>query len=227
MEFARYAIYYTPPEGPFSDFGASWLGWDPIAGTAVQHPATAEQLDIAEITARPRKYGFHGTLKAPFRLADGATRADLETAVAALAAHLRPAFTGPLRLHSLDGFLALIPTGDTVALAEFAATVVRDLDTFRAPLSEDDLARRRAAPLTPRQDEYLVAWGYPYIMEDFRFHMTLSRRLDEATAATAKTVLEPLVAPHIGEPFQADALTLLGEGPDGRFRQLHRYTLAG
>ena len=71
MSFTRYAIYYLPPAGALADFGARWLGWD------VRRGAAAVQLDLPglrDATEAPRKYGFHGTLKPPFRLAEGQER---------------------------------------------------------------------------------------------------------------------------------------------------------
>ena len=59
MSYARYAIYFVPSEGPLATFGATWLGWDVVAGRDVP------QFDLAglrDITVKPRKYGFHGTL---------------------------------------------------------------------------------------------------------------------------------------------------------------------
>lgn len=212
--FRRYAIYYAPREGDFADFTASWLGWDPVRGVEVTHPDLP--LDVAAITAVPRKYGFHGTLKAPFVALDG-----LEGAVASLAARLAPVAVGDLCLHRIGGFLALVPKGD---LAPFAATVVQELDSFRAPMTPEDLARRKPERLTERQRELLNLWGYPYVMEEFKFHLTLT---GNDVPANVESVLEPVLRPILPRPFVVEDLCLFGEAEDGRFHLVHRYALTG
>lgn len=228
MQYRRYAIYYTPPQGSMAEFGASWLGWDAAAGIEVSPPDVPglNPAEIAAITNTPRKYGFHGTLKAPFRLAGGTTPDALTAAVAALATRLEPVTLDGLVPARLGGFLALVPEGDASALSDLAARIVTDLDAFRAPSSDADLARRRKSGLSERQEANLVTWGYPYVMEDFRFHMTLTGRLEANTRVRVAGVLETLLPPLLSRPYVIDAITLSGEGEDGRFRSLHRYPLA-
>ena len=75
--FKRFGLYVVP-EGALYRAGAEWLGWDSVAGCAVAQPALPGLTDeVAAITATPRKYGFHGTIKPPFRLADGTDPARL------------------------------------------------------------------------------------------------------------------------------------------------------
>ncbi|MEO0634837.1 MAG: DUF1045 domain-containing protein, partial [Pseudomonadota bacterium] len=119
--FTRYAIYYTPEPGtPLAEFGANWLGWDSAAGAARGHPQV-EGLDIAQITATPRKYGFHGTIKPPFRLAEGVTPEALDHAVAALARRMTGVTAAPLVLRRLGRFYALVLSEPSEALAALAA----------------------------------------------------------------------------------------------------------
>ena len=225
-EFTRYAVYYAPDPGPFAAFCASWLGWDATAGTQVPHPdLPGLPLPVEEITCTPRKYGFHGTLKPPFVPTQG--RAALEADLAALAARLAPVKTGPLELERIGSFLALTPTGDTSALAETAAEIVRSLDAHRTPATEAELARRRKARLSPAQEANLLQWGYPYVMEAFQFHLTLSGRLPHGMAEEVARVLEPQLAPLLPQPFALTSLCLFGEALDGRFHLLHRYRLTG
>lgn len=223
MQAERYAIYYLP-EGDLARFGAEWLGWDCQAGAEVAQPAIAG-MDLAELTDEPRKYGFHATIKPPFHLAG--TLADLQATVAALAARLAPAEAPALRLDRIGRFLALTPEGDGAAIRALAAETVRALDSFRAPASEADLARRRKAGLTPAQEANLTAWGYPYVMEEFRFHMTLSGSLECATRDFLFSELAPRVKPVLPRPFRLDSLCLLGQGADKRFRLIQRYPLTG
>ena len=223
MSYSRFAIYYVPSEGPLADFGAAWLGWDVARGRE------GRQLDLPglrDITMTPRKYGFHGTLKPPFHLIDTRTVEDLEKAASDLAASLAPATCDCLELKTLGRFLALTPFGDTEALQRIAEACVRELDGFRAPALEPDLARRRAAGLSARQEALLVQWGYPYVMEEFRFHLTLSGDLPQAEIP-AWVERAQRYLPDLPAPFVLDQIALCGEREDGRFEMLHRYTLAG
>lgn len=221
-QMKRYAVYYAPEPGGFADAAAAWLGWDVQSGQPVPQPAIALPRPLADITAEPRKYGFHGTIKPPFRLADGVSADDLTQAVAALAATLPAVQVPGLRMVNLEGFLALIPDGDTEALQALAAEVVRALDPYRAPLNEAETARRRPDRLTPRQRDLLAVYGYPYVMEEFRFHLTLSGPMGADEAA-----LTQAAAAHfdglIPRPFRLAALCLFGEDAVGRFHLLHRY----
>jgi len=226
--FTRYAVYAAPQPGPLADFTASWLGWDPVAGAQRDHPEI-EGLPrpVAELTATPRKYGFHGTLKPPFRLAGGTSRESLEADVAALADRLAPVELEGLHLSRIGRFLALTPQGGTAALERLAAEVVTGLDRHRAPASEAELARRRSAGLTPAQEAHLARWGYPYLMDEFRFHFTLTGKLEDSEAEAVMDVLAPLLAPLLPRPFRIADLCLFGEDEAGMFHLRGRYPLTG
>ena len=223
MSFVRFAIYYLPPEGALADFGAAWLGWDVSAARTAVSPHVH---GLDDVTMTPRRYGFHGTLKPPFRLADGMGVEGLRAAVSEMARDCPPAQCDGLELSRLGRFLALTPVGDASEIARVAATCVSALDTFRAPPGEAELERRRKARLSERQEALLQRWGYPYVMEEFRFHMTLTGRLPQdridhwMELATAH--LPPLPA-----PFVMDEVALVGERQDGRFELIQRYTLTG
>ncbi|SDC46127.1 DUF1045 domain-containing protein [Ruegeria marina] len=226
MTFLRYAIYYVPPAGaPWAEFATRWLGWDMMAGQEVAHP-DACGLDVAALTAAPRKYGLHATMKPPFRLAEGRDFGALQAGCAALAAGLAPVTLDGLEIARLGRFLALRPLGNVTALNGLAAACVTELDGFRAPASPAELERRRSARLTPAQDENLTRWGYPYVLDQFRFHITLTGRLDNGTLDRTCALLQKRLAPLLPTPFTLDALALVGEAADGRFHLIHRYALA-
>lgn len=225
--FKRFAIYYTPQAGtPLADFGASWLGWDSAKGAVRPHPRI-EGLDVAAITATPRKYGFHGTIKPPFRLAEGTTAQALSDEVAAFCETAAPVQLEGLHLARMGRFLALVPLGDTGALGALAARAVQELDHFRAPPDAAELEKRRAARLNPKQEAHLLEWGYPYVLDQFRFHLTLTGRLDEQEAKAAEAALQTDLSHLTLAPYAITGLTLLGEGEDGRFQQIHRFALSG
>ena len=223
----RYAIYYAPEAGAFADFTARWLGWDPAAGIALPHPQISGlPQPVAELTATPRKYGFHGTIKPPFHLAPGTDVAGLQAQCTTLAAKLPPVSLPGLQLADLHGFVALIPQGDTAALAALAAKVVMALDSFRAPPSPDEIARRRPDELPAHQRALLAQWGYPYVMDQFQFHLTLTGSQSATDSAATLHALRPHLTPLLPQPFVLSDLALFGQGPDGMFRILHRYPLS-
>lgn len=222
-DFQRYAVYYLPENRELAAFGASWLGWDVAQGAPVGQPGI-EGIEAA--TRTPRKYGFHGTLKPPFRLAEGTDVAGLQADIAALAATTPPVEISGLILSRIGRFLALVPLGEAEGLARLAFACVTRLDRFRRPAGAEELARRRAAGLTARQDALLLKWGYPYVAEEFRFHLTLTGQLaeperDRIQAAAAARL------PDLPRPFPITSIALAGERPDGFFREIHRYTLTG
>jgi putative phosphonate metabolism protein len=190
----RYAIYFAPQRGsPWWTFGAHWLGRDECDGAELSQPlleGIAPQ-ELALLTGEPRRYGFHATLKAPFRLADGCDEAMLLERVHTLAQTLVPVRLGRMRMKSLGDFVALVPEAEVAGLQDLAASCVRALDDLRAPLSADDLIKRQPHTLDARGAELLALYGYPYVMERFRFHLTLTgpiesnaaRRIEQAVAS--------------------------------------------
>ena len=223
--FTRYAIYYTPEPGTaLADFGASWLGWDSARGATRAQPAI-DGLDVGQITAKPRKYGFHGTIKPPFRLAEGATAQGLSDAIAQLCETSAPVALQGLRLSRLGRFLALVPEGDSPELSALAARAVRELDVYRAPSGAQDIAKRRAGRLNAAQDANLLTWGYPYVLDQFRFHMTLTSPMDVDAATQTEAALSHALQDLDLAPYHMTGLTLMGEDEAGKFHQIHRYAL--
>lgn len=227
MTYRRYAIYYTPSEARLAGFGAKWLGWDIAAGrAALQDEPDGLPAPLQQITAPPRRYGFHATIKPPFRLAPGQTAAALEAALARLAGQMPPIPLDGLRLAALGGFIALVPQGETAPLDGLAALVVETLDGFRAAPDAVELARRRTAGLSPAQEVLLMRWGYPWVMGEFRFHMTLTGKLSAARRAPVAAVLNARLAGLLPRPFAIDGLSLVGEDAEGRFHLIHRHALS-
>ena len=228
MQFQRYGIFHTPPPGALARFGARWLGWDVATGQPSPHPDIPDlPAPIADITATPRKYGLHGTIKPPFFLAAGTTAPGLHDAFETLCASLSPVRLDGLRITRLGRFLALTVKGDQSLLAKHAAIVVQRLDPFRAPPTSAELARRRRSRLSPRQEALLAQWGYPYVMKEFRFHITLTGPLSPDQADQVQQVLTPRLAPLLPVPFDVTDLTLVGEDAAGMFHEIHRCALTG
>jgi putative phosphonate metabolism protein len=179
---SRYAIYFAPPKAtPWWTLGAHWLGRDEFNNTALAPTEIFLDIDTEErlaITAEPRRYGFHATLKAPFRLGQNKTLQELLDRTSAVAAKLAPLALGPLRAVSLGNFVALTPRQPSAELQTLAANCVVALDDMRAPLTPEDLARRRVERLDAREMELLNSYGYPYVLERFRLHFSLTGPVD-------------------------------------------------
>lgn len=226
----RYAIYYTPDRNdPLTRAAAGWLGRDPFGGPVAAPSAVAGMApsEIAFHTAAARRYGFHATLKAPFRLAADRTEADLVDALAAFARRT-PAVPMPrLAIGQIDGFFALLPTGNFEAIKQFAGAVVRDFEPFRAPLTEAEIERRSPDALSAEEFRNLCQWGYPYVFDAFRFHMTLTGRVGAIEAPRMHAALEQVFSPLLGAPVVIDGLALFVE-PEagGPFTVLSRHVLS-
>jgi len=204
----RCAVYFVPEV--HSDWwlaGSRWLGRCAASGVTYPPPVIdgLEATAFQACTADPRRYGWHATLKAPFRLADGQSLPTVQSALRDLAQRM-PAFDmPPLHVTRMGSFLALVPQGDLSQIQATAAACVTELHPLAQALSEADLARRRKAPLTPEQDRLLLAWGYPWVLDEFRFHMSLTGPLNElppdaqnAVQAAATTHFEGLPTCRFG-----------------------------
>ncbi|MBW7969494.1 DUF1045 domain-containing protein [Bradyrhizobium sp. BR 10289] len=232
--FPRYAIYFAAgADSALSRFGAGLLGYDAYTGDELPFPQDALHVapDWRDITADPRKYGFHATLKAPMALAPGRTEAGLIAACAEFAAKVttkaRPVPVIRPVVDAISGFIAVIPAEPVEALQQLAADCVRDFDAFRAGLNAADRARRKPEQLSERQRDYLDRWGYPYVMEEFRFHMTLTGRLDAERRGPILAMLRDRFAELKRDTLDIDRIALFKQGDaKARFRIMGEWPLA-
>ena len=219
MQFRRHAIYHLP-EGPLGDFGAAWLGWDARRGCAAPAPdLPGLPDDRAALVAQPARYGFHATLKAPFRIAPAHGPEDLLRRAELVCDHLAP-FELRLELSAEAGFLALRPDHQPPALVALEQALVTRLDDLRAPLSSEERDRRGPDRLSDLARQHLDHWGYPWVLGLFRYHLTLSGPVTPAQAQAAAEWLGPCLAPLIAQPMPVRAVALMGEDEAGRFHCL-------
>ena len=227
---ARHAVYFAPAaETPLARFGAAWLGRDAETGVRLARPAVEGFSDerLERITETPRGYGFHATLVPPMRLVEGCTAATLDAALAAFAAAQRPFRAPPLRLAELYGFLALVLSGESEAIQALEDDIVRAFRRFRAPPDVGAQARREAGALTPRRRTLFQEWGYPYLLDEFNFHMTLSNTLDAGELRALRRALAPLAAPHCAAPLAVSGIALFEQAAhDAPFALARRYPFA-
>ncbi len=197
----RWAVYYAPPvDHPLWAAGCRWLGRDPESGERFPPPPGIDPERWRRATPRPARYGFHATLQPPLCLHSKATSATLRDSVAAIAAGSAPFTLPDLTISRVDGFLALRPREPCSALDALAAACVRDLDPLRAPATEKELERHQRAGLSEHQESLLTRWGYPFVLDQFQFHMTLTRGLPAAEQATLRPLLETYFESALAAP---------------------------
>jgi putative phosphonate metabolism protein len=209
----RVAVYYAPQaDDPLFIEGATWLGRDPESGAPAPQP---DIQDIGEVTAEPRVYGFHATLKPPMRLKDGRQWFDVVEAATQVANRVAPFELPRLAVSDVHGFLALREIFACAPLQALADACVEHLDHLRAPLTDDEIARRRRGRLTSQQDAMLLRWGYPYVFETWFFHMTLTRRLSAAEKQVFMPAAEAYFARAIAVRRQVSDICLFVQAAAG------------
>ena len=227
----RYAVYFVPAadSAPYR-FGSSVLQYDCYTGHAVRPPGELEnQLEEwRKATEEPRRYGFHATLKAPFYLAPSSSEAQLVSALHSFAAIGRMVATIQPVVTMLSGFTAIVPEQANPAVNALAADCTTIFDAFRAPMSPQERARRLASGLNQSQIENLDRWGYPYLFADFRFHMTLTGKIEVEQREQTVAVLRDIFQLTCGGPIAIDRLVLTKQDtPATAFRVLSTAPLQG
>jgi putative phosphonate metabolism protein len=227
----RYALYFTPPAyDPLTRSAALWLGRDPFSGEpiAVQETGPFPAEAFAALTEDPRRYGFHATIKAPFELAPDRTEAELIAGFEAFCA-ARPAFEIPsVVVGQLGPFFALIPAQPHPPLQDFAAAAVEAFEPFRATLSDADIVRRKPERLSEAQRAHLLRWGYPYVMDEFRFHMTLTGPVEPGRGDAMRELASARFAAFTDKPLAISGLALFVERERGAPFTVHTWQpLAG
>ena len=205
----RFAIYFAPQRGSLLDqLADAWL----------------KRADVAPLAVSARRYGFHATIKAPMQLSQD--RKELEQALAQFTARRRPVALDALGPRLIDGFLALTTEPQPAALTNFAEEVVTAFEPFRMPLDAAERERRLKAPLTPRQVELVDRYGYPYVLEEFQFHMTLTDRLPGYLRGQMMAYARAWFAAALDQPVALDRLVLFREPtPGANFVRLQDYPL--
>ena len=228
----RYALYFTPPaDHDLTRTASIWLGRSAFdAGdlpglslkTKLSHP------EWQSLVGEPARYGFHATLKAPFSLASDKTAATLEVFFEEFCDRQDPTLVPRLELTEIGPFFALTCGGGSEGINHLCDQVVEAFEPWRAPLSADDMARRKPDRLSMRQRELLERWGYPYVFEEFRFHMTLTGPIEEERKPVIREILQTVFADHIGQPLPVEHLGLFAEYERGRpFNVLRHAELRG
>ncbi|WP_338668775.1 DUF1045 domain-containing protein [Pseudodesulfovibrio methanolicus] len=230
----RYGVYYAPERGGDLDrFGAAWLGRDnesvppaaPVPPDGLSPEALSPEAWRAA-TEPPRHYGFHGTLMPPFAPLPGVDEAGIVDRLETLAGSLAPFDLPSLSVRVIGSFLALVPA-DQVRLGEAAEACLRAMTPLRIPATPEENEARRTPGMTPAQSRLLDEWGYPYVLSEFRFHITLTGRVEDPDRrARLADILSGLAASVTGRPYPVRELCLFHQ-PDrsAPFRLTYRARL--
>lgn len=175
----RIALYYAPPAASaWWREGCEWLGRDAQSGLESHVNRSTRAW-----TQAPRRYGWHATIVAPFHCARGVTPADVLAAARAWAGTVLR-FDTPVSVEEMKRFVALRAkhAEDDERLRALAASALNVIAPLRARPSAESIERRTSPGMNARQIALLREWGYPYVLDEYRFHMTLSDSLDDAQA---------------------------------------------
>jgi len=233
---SRYAIYFSPePGSPLDEFGQQWLGREETTKvkqrlTLPVVPGVAPER-VRVLTESTWRYGFHGTLKPPFELNPASSQDALLAAAHIFAKGLAPIALPPLELAIIGKFIALSPAASSAGLESLAAQCVRVFEGFRVPLTAEQMAHYMRNKLTVHQTQMLEHWGYPYVMEEFRFHISVTDRIDDANERNAmlkavqglvsKVVNTSIIVRDLAVFHQAERdqpMTVLARIPFGRVK---------
>ena len=225
---SRFAIYFVPPESnDLTRFTASWFGWDVYKGIKVDYPVLHNlNYDIKEITNTPSKYGFHGTLKAPFSLVPDKTIDDLKLSLSMLSRSIKKFEIPSICLRIIDEFIAIVPTSQNESIHSLAKKCLEDLDSFREAESDEILNKRRSGRLSTSEEHNLLKWGYPYVLDDFQFHLTMTGKLPLKVCKHVFSVLSLELHEVLNAPLFIGKICLVGENKmDGKFGVIEEFSL--
>jgi hypothetical protein len=215
----RYAIYFCPT----GDTALGRLGHDWLAEStpAPELPGISAERRNA-LLVKVRRYGWHATIRAPFTPLAEVAYDDVRRAVISVA-NACASFELPLRINHLAGFLALRPPVDEDSPRQLAATCLGALLPLCAAPSGEVL-ERRSTGLDAHEISLLQSHGYPYVLDRYRFHLTLSAPATEPEEQAMRHWLEPRVAEL--PPTRVDALSICGEvTPGSAFELIERIAL--
>lgn len=224
----RFAIYFTfAADHPLYRKATQWLGhciYNQTTPTGAIFSPAAEKFRNVQQAAQ---YGFHATLKPPFRLQAGTTQSELETCVQDFTSGLQAFTCSPLKVDSIGNFVALVADENCDDLNHLAAQCVQHFEPFRASLNESELQKRLRSPLTLHQQALLRQWGYPFVLDEFRFHMTLTDRLPGNMINQARQQLVLEFAPFLSSRLSVDRIGLCHQAkPEDPFYLLESYVFA-
>ncbi len=224
--YKRYAIYYVPSENSELDlFGKCWLGWDPYKGEETTKSDLSKLPSFKKFSSlvlTPKQYGFHGTIKAPFKLKNEYTYNDLENKVREISKQIHSFYFDQLIIEKLGNFIGLIPTNNLKVNA-VSNKFVEELDYLRDELSESEIKKRKPHKLTSNQKQMLFKWGYPYVFDEFKFHLTLTSKLNVVEIDDVFRSLQNILKQVNLNKISFNNICIFGQKSDEKFYFVQRF----
>ncbi|MBL7004053.1 MAG: DUF1045 domain-containing protein [Gammaproteobacteria bacterium] len=224
----RFALYFTcAAEDSLYQKATEWLGHCIYNQNNDLSPSFSLESNQYRMVQKAAHYGFHATLKPPFRLRSGTTQAELEEHLQDFTLTIPPFKCSALKINAIHNFIALTPSQTCNELNHLAAQCVLEFEYFRAPLNEAERQKRLSSSLTSRQLQLLNQYGYPYVLDEFRFHMTLSDRLPSNMINDAMLQLMVEFSPFLSSNLEVDHIYLCQQTkPSEPFYIVRSYPLA-
>ena len=233
--YKRVAIYFLPKKNSsLENFGKNLLGRDinkkkKISLTRRQKYFISRGFtffdELKDYCEQPAKYGFHATLKAPFRLKRNVKTKNFYDVISHIAAqHSRFKIKG-LKIVYSKKFTFITSRKPNKLLRNLENDLVKHLDTFRAELNKTEIKKRIPDSLTFKQNKYLKEWGYPFVFDQFKFHMTLMNQNNNKLSNKQKLELEKLIYKISNNVIEFNEISLLGENKNGHFEEIKRFKL--
>lgn len=222
----RYAVYFSPEQGSDLDlFGKCWVGRCVETGQPIAQPSlrALSRADLHAMTTSPRHYGFHGTIVPPFPLAHPYGSEQLVEHAINFAKARRPFELEPLNVREIGNFIALVPAGQE-RIAKLAEDCLYSFADFREQPTLAEMERRRSKGLTPAQERLLARWGYPFVLEEYRFHLTLTDSIrDKRGRRKVLKHLSDYTTPLLRQPCAVSELCLFHQKDiSSPFMLIHR-----
>lgn len=233
--YKRVAIYFLPKKNSsLENFGKNLLGRDINKKKKISLTRRQKYFinrgftyfdELKDYCEEPAKYGFHATLKAPFRLKRNVKTKNFYDVISHIAAqHSRFKIKG-LKIVYSKKFTFITSRKPNKLLINLENDLVKHLDTFRAELNKTEIKKRIPDSLTFKQNKYLKEWGYPFVFDQFKFHMTLMNQNNNKLSNKQKLELEKLIYKISNNVIEFNEISLLGENKNGHFEEIKRFKL--
>ncbi len=235
-KYSRYAIYYAPPkESNLEEFGRYWFGWDPLNAKLINNKQRINYLNgfgiknlknIDKNVLIAKKYGFHGTLIPPFRLNKNYSTNLLFKKTEDIAKKFKKFKFYKFKLKKINNFYAFVQNKKNNNINKLSNRLVRELFKFRSPLTKKEIDRRNPSKLSKLQLNILYKWGYPYLMSEFSFHMTLASEVTGNKLYFELKKIEKNKEIILNEINNFDKIYIFGENQKGMFENLENFSLS-
>ena len=235
-KYSRYAIYYAPPkESNLEEFGRYWFGWDPLNAKLINNKQRINYLNgfgiknlknIDKNVLIAKKYGFHGTLIPPFKLNKNYSTNTLFKKTEDIAKKFKKFKFYKFKLKKINNFYAFVQNKKNNNINKLSNRLVRELFKFRSPLTKKEIDRRNPSKLSKFQLNILYKWGYPYLMSEFKFHMTLASEVTGNKLYSELKKIENNKEIILNEINNFDKIYIFGENQKGMFENLENFSLS-